>query len=211
MSLEQTINYQLNKYPFIKKAAKRCFQLGMYAISKKVKSEGNILKISPDDEGEYFFGYYDKSPWDASGRYMLCMKAKNTWSEPDPKEPAELLLIDTENQNQARRVATTQTWNVQQGCMAQWLGPDYNSRIIFNDLREDKYCSVIINLATMQERIMPMPVYTVSSDGKMALSLDFSRLHSLRPGYGYAALPEGTRGIALPETTAIWRMATTCA
>ena len=96
MSLEQKINYQLNKVPGVKKAVKRLYQRTMYAISPKIKSEGDIVRISPDDSAhEYFFGYYDKSPWDASDRYMLCMRAKDTWSDVNPKEKADIILIDT--------------------------------------------------------------------------------------------------------------------
>ena len=84
MSIEQLINYQLNKFPTVKKVVKRGYQLLMYAMSSKIKFEGSIIRVSPNDGSEYFFGYYDKSPWDASGRYMLCMKAENTWSEATP-------------------------------------------------------------------------------------------------------------------------------
>lgn len=85
----------------------------------------NILKVSPDDPShEYFFGYYDKSPWNATMRYMICMRAKDTWSKPDPLGTADILLIDTKDGNKVRHIATTHTWNVQQGCMAQWLGPE---------------------------------------------------------------------------------------
>ena len=207
MSLEQSINYQLNKYPRVKKYIKRGYQLTMYALSKKINSEGNIMRVSPDDSNsEYFFGYYDKSSWDTSGWYMLCMRAKDTWSEPDPIGEAEILLIDSEDGYSFRVIAKTQTWNVQQGCMAQWLGPDFSSHIIYNDLREDKYCSVILNVKTGEERLLPIPIYTVSADGKTALSLDFSRLHSLRLGYGYAELPEQTKGVALPDETCIRKM-----
>lgn len=207
MSLEQKINYQLNKYPAVKKVIKRAYQLGCYAVSKKVKCEGNIVRISPDDKShEYFFGYYDKSPWDATDRYMICMCAKDTWSVPDPLDTADIMLIDTEDNNSIRKLATTHTWNVQQGCMAQWLGPDFSSRILYNDMREGKYRSVVLDITTGEERVLPMPAYTVSADGKMALSLDFSRLHSLRLGYGYAALPESTKDVALPDTTAVWKM-----
>lgn len=207
MSLEQKINYQLNKYPAVKKVIKRAYQLGCYAVSKKVKCEGNIVRMSPDDKNhEYFFGYYDKSPWDATGRHMICMRAKDTWSVPDPLDTADIMLIDTEDKNSIRKVATTHTWNVQQGCMAQWLGPDFSSRILYNDLREGKYCSVVLDITTGEERVLPMPAYTVSADGKKVLSLDFSRLHSLRLGYGYAALQELTKEVALPDTTAVWKM-----
>ena len=206
MGLEQKINYQLNKYPVIKKYIKRGYQLAMYAISPKIKSEGEIVRVSPDEPGEYFFGYYDKSPWDATGQYMLCMRAKDTWSEPDPLGEAEVLLFDTKDGNSLRVIAKTHTWNVQQGCMAQWMGPDFSSRIMYNDLRDGKYCSVIKEVATGKEIVLPVPVYTLSNDGKTALSLDFARLHSLRLGYGYAELPEKTKGVALPDETCIWKM-----
>lgn len=206
MGLEQKINYQLNKYPGIKKCIKRAYQLIMYAISSKIKCEGNIECVSPKDGKEYFFGYYDKSPWDTTGRYMLCMRANDTWSEPDPNTSTDILLLDTENTDSVKVLASPITWNVQQGCMAQWIGPDFSSKIIYNDMRDGKYCSVILDVATNEERLLPLPVYTVSSDGKTALSLDFSRLHNLRPGYGYAVLPEKTKGVALPDETCICRM-----
>lgn len=206
MNLEHVVNYHLNKYPFIKKGVKKIYQLVMYAISPKIKSEGKFIRVSPDDGAEYFFGYYDKSPWNGDGRYMLCMRALDTWSDPDPVMTADILLIDTQKGNSVKKIATTQTWNVQQGCMAQWLGPDFNERIIYNDLRDGKYCSVILNIMTGEERVIDMPVYTVSQDGKTALSLDFSRLHNLRKGYGYAALPEKTENEAIPDSTAIWRI-----
>lgn len=206
MSLEQRVNYQLNKYPGIKKVIKRGYQLFMYAISPKIKSEGNIKRISPNDGNEYFFGYYDKSPWDATGRYMLCMRAKDTWSVPDPNTNMEILLLDTQNPRNYKVIASSLTWNVQQGCMAQWLGPGCNRQIIYNDLRNGKYCSVILDVFSGVERVLPMPVYTVSADGKTALSLDFSRLHNLRLGYGYSALPEETKDVALPDTPCIWKM-----
>lgn len=211
MKIEQRINYQLNKYPVIKKYIKRGYQMVMFAISPKIKTEGNIEHISPDTpNNDWFFGYYDKSPWDASSRYMLCMRAKDSWSEPDPKVEAEIVLFDLnvnlDDNDYSRVLAKTHTWNVQQGCMLQWLGPDFSSCILFNDMREGRYCSVIKNVMSGEERVLPMPVYTISADGKTALTLDFSRLHNLRPGYGYSALLEKTEGVALPDETCIWKI-----
>ena len=45
MSLEQKVNYRLNKYPAVKRVIKRAYQLMMYTISPKIKSEGNIIKL----------------------------------------------------------------------------------------------------------------------------------------------------------------------
>lgn len=209
MGIEQKINYHLNKYPGLKKIIKRAYQRTMYAISKKIKSEGNIFRVSPDDPAhEYFFGYYDKSPWDANDRYMLCLRANNTWLDVSPKEPADILLIDTQKAedepDRVKKIAQTRSWNVQQGCMLQWLGPDFQSKILYNDFRDGRYCTVILELASGKECIIDAPVYTVSQDGKFALTLDFSRLYNLRPGYGYYNAPEATKGIALPEAPCIW-------
>lgn len=211
MSLEQRINQQLNKYPSLKKGIKQVYQRTMYSFSKKIKCEGNIVRISPDDfDYEYFFGYYDKSPWDISDRYMLCMKAKDTWTDVSPKDVAEILLIDTQKEKndpgRVRKIAETRSWNVQQSCMLQWLGPDFSSRVLYNDYREGRYVSVILELDSNKEQIIPAAVYTVSADGKTALSLDFSRLYNLRPGYGYYNVPEKTKGDALPKATAVWKI-----
>lgn len=206
MGIENKINSYLNKSPKLKKIIKRTYQFGMYMISPKIKSEGNLEKISPEDDMEYFFGYYDKSPWDATDRYMLCLRAENTSSSVAPKEAAEIILFDTYNNNSYRILGKTHTWNVQQGCMLQWLGPDYNKEIIYNDYRDGKYCAVILDIHTMEERIIPMPVYSVSHNGEFALTLDFSRLHNLRPGYGYANLDEITKNDKCPNATCIWKI-----
>lgn len=204
MSIEQKINYQLNKYPIIKKVVKRCYQLAMYSISKKIKSEGNIIKVSPNDGMEYFFGYYDKTPWDVTGRYMLCMRARDTWSNPDPAEAAELVLIDSLANNGIKHLAYTHAWNVQQGCMAQWLGDE---NVIYNNFNGGGYfCSQMLNVKTGEKKELPIPVYSVSADGKWALSLDFTRLHRLRKGYGYSLIPEETANEKLPDKTCIWKM-----
>ena len=211
MNLEKKINYRLNRYPFLKKAVKRIYQRIMYMISKKENYEGNINKISPDDKNhEYFFGYYDKSPWDITDRYMLCTRAKNTWTDTTPRDEAEILLIDTwkakNDESRVTKLATTKTWNVQQSCMLQWIGPDFSSKIIFNDYRNEKYVSIILDINTGKEKIIPAPIYSVSPNGKEALTLDFSRLYELRPGYGYYNVPEKTKGILLPDSTAIWKI-----
>lgn len=211
MGFEQKINYQLNKVPGIKKVIKRVYQRTMYAISPKTKSEGNIIRISPDDSAhEYFFGYYDKSPWDSFDHFMLCMRAKDTWSDVSPKEKADIILIDTtlpeSDKARVRKIAETSSWNVQQSCMLQWLGPDFSSKILFNDYRDGKYVTVIKEIESGKERVISAPVYTVSADGKTALTLDFSRLYNLRPGYGYYNVPEKTKDVALPDTAAVWKI-----
>lgn len=207
MSLEQKINEKLQSFPRIKVIVKYCYQRANVLFSKKRKYEGPITRISPCDKNyDYFFGYYDKSPMDKNNRYVLCLKTKDASKDPAPKESAEILLIDTEDNNSVKVIAKTRTWNVQQGCMMQWLGPDFDRKIIYNDLRDNQLCSVILNVFTGEERVLSKPVYAVSSDGKFGLSLDFLRLHSFRPGYGYSNFEDKTRKLKIPNGNCIYQI-----
>ncbi|BCJ93403.1 hypothetical protein acsn021_09720 [Anaerocolumna cellulosilytica] len=193
------------QFPAIKYACKRIYQLGMFTISnEKIKAEGEIIRVSPEDGYEYFFGYYDKSPWDATNRYMIGLKVRQTYKQTAPKEIGEIVLLDSHNSYTPITIAKSHSWNVQQGCMAQWLGPDFKSRIIYNDCRNGRFCSVVFSVDTMkEERVYELPVYDVARSGEYALSLDFSRLHRMRPGYGYSNLTEDTKNIFCPDKPAI--------
>lgn len=212
MSLEQTANQFFNrKCPGIKRLIKRVYQRTNYTLGTKTDHEGDVIRVSPNDpDHEFYFGYYDKSPEDATGRYVLCLKAEDTWSDVAPTVPAEILLIDTRKSDndpgRVRVLAVTRTWNVQQGCMMQWLGPGYDKQIIYNDFRDGRFCSVVLDVSSGEERVLSMPVYSASQDGSFALTLDFSRLHRLRPGYGYSNIPETTANQRIPEATAIWKL-----
>ena len=45
-----------------------------------------------------------------------------------------------------------------------------------------------------------------SNDGTQAVTLDFARLHRLRPGYGYASYAERFADDPAPEKLGIWHM-----
>ena len=196
------------QFPFIKYSAKRIYHWISYVLSsEKFKSEGEVIRVTPDDGFEYFYGYYDKSPWDATERYMIAIKVKQAYKTVAPKETGTVVLVDTKHGNTIQEIGTTHSWNVQQGCMAQWLGPDFKSRLIYNDYRNGQYCSVIYNVEVMkEERVLSLPVYDVARDGSFALSLDFNRLHRMRPGYGYSNESDRTQGILCPDECCIWKI-----
>lgn len=208
VELEQAGKRMFEQFPVIKRSAKRVYQLASVATSnEKFKSEGDIEKVSPEDGYEYFYGYYDKSPWDASDRYMICIQVKQAYKSVAPKEPGVVGVIDTADGNKFIKIGVTHSWNVQQSCMAQWMGPDYSSRILYNDFRSGHYCAVIYNfVAKKEEKILPMAAYDVARDGSFFLSLDYSRLHRMRPGYGYSNLPEETKGEFCPDKGCIWKV-----
>lgn len=208
VTIESWGKHTFEQFPFIKHSAKRVYQLVSYALSKEKKRvEGNVQRVTPKDGFEYYYGYYDKSPWDATGRYMIALRVKQTYKSVAPKERGSVVLIDTQSNNEVIKVGKTDSWNVQQGCMAQWLGPDFQTKLIYNDFRNGYYCSIVFNVKDMkEEKVLPLPVYDVARDGSFALSLDFNRLHRMRPGYGYSNLPDKTKGILCPNEPCIWKM-----
>ena len=67
--IENRAKRLLEPFPGVKRAGKRVYQYTGYALSRnKIKSEGELVRLTPDDGMEYFFGYYDKCPWDADWR-----------------------------------------------------------------------------------------------------------------------------------------------
>lgn len=205
MGIEDKINEILQKYPLPKKIIKRIYQFTMYSFSSKIKSEGDIRRLTPNDEYEYFFGYYDKTPWDADEEKLLCLRVLETTSSPAPKNTADIILIDYKT-GEIEKIAETNTWNVQQGAMLQWLGPDYKEKIIYNDFRENQFISIIQDITTGNQKILNEPVYSVASDGTFGLTLDFARLHRLRPGYGYGNKTDKTSGENIPNRVAIHKI-----
>lgn len=162
-------------------------------------AENITLPVTRLTEGpaHSFFGYYDKSCWDASGRWILAGRSPFMHRPPQSDDLLQIGLIDTEDNNRWTPLAQTRAWNWQQGCMAQWLGN--SEEIIFNDRDGDRFIARIINIQSRAERRLPHPVYAVSHSGKKAVSLSFARLHHQRPGYGYAGVTDPFEQIAQPE------------
>lgn len=205
--IENKAKWFLENNPKLKKQLKKFYQGTCVFVNRSWKvNEGKITRLTPDDAYEYVGGYYDKSPWDISDRYVIVLRTENANADVAPAEVGMICLIDTLT-GEIHEIGVTHSWNIQQGCMAQWLGPTFDSRIIYNDFRNGKYCSVIYNWKEKkEEKILPIPVYDVSRDGTVALSLDFNRLHRLRPGYGYSNLEDDYKEVQCPDLCCIWKM-----
>lgn len=163
-----------------------------------------VRKVT-EDTMHHFFGYFDKYPWDKSGRYLLAHETDFTARQPEPGEKAGICQIDLHDNCKLTRVAETSAWCWQQGCMLQWIN-DAESEIIYNDREGDCFVSRIIDLKNGNIRTLCRPVYALSPDGRWALSLNFSRLDRERPGYGYPGLADPTAKINHPDFDGLWLM-----
>lgn len=153
----------------------------------------------------HWFGYYDKLAFDPTGRYLLAMEVSFEGRMPAPDDHVKLGMLDLAERNRWIDLATTSAWCWQQGCMLQWL-PGRENQIIWNDREEDAYVSRILDVGTGGVRTIPHPIYSVSPDGTTAVTADFRRIDEMRPGYGYAGLPDPRTHQSVPEDSGIWRV-----
>jgi hypothetical protein len=155
----------------------------------------------------HFFGYYDKCPWDSTGRYLLGLETEFMHRPPGPGDTATIGIVDLKNNNSWEPLEQTRAWNFQQGCMLQWLGTDPDDpKIIYNDLQDGHLVAVVLHIRSGKKLVHPRPIYAISNNGKFALSLNFPRLHHLRPGYGYVGVRDNSFGKLIPEDDGIYWM-----
>jgi hypothetical protein len=154
----------------------------------------------------HFFGYYDKQQWDATGRYILGLEVEFIDRPPEPEDVAVVGMVDTAEGNRFIPLDETTAWNWQQGCMLQWLGSAAERLIIYNAREGDRYVSRIRDVRSSEALTLPRPIYAVSRDGTQAVSLNFSRLGYLRPGYGYVGVPDPWEGDPHPAEDGIYWM-----
>jgi hypothetical protein len=166
----------------------------------------------------HWFGYYDKTPWDSTGRYLLAMEADFCDRQPRPEDIIRLGMVDLKSgyewrgfsvrnpDNEWRGFDTTRTWCWQQGCMLQWLGSAPDREVVYNVHDNGEAVAVVRDVHTSKFRLLPRPIYAISADGKQAVTLDFARLHRLRPGYGYAFCKEQFADNPAPEKLGVWWM-----
>ncbi len=139
----------------------------------------------------HFIGYYGSQPqpWDARGKYLLCLEVPFQNRPPQAEDSATVGIIDL-SRLEFIPLARTYAWNFQQGAMVHWLPPESDSEIIFNVRQGKEFFSVILDIHSGNKRILPRPISALSHNGKYALSLNFARLHVTRPGYGYAGVED---------------------
>ena len=164
-----------------------------------------------DDSRQVFFGYYDLTPIKYDDSILLAVRAsinnkpvqKNAFLDIGyyklQNKESEFILIDK-----------TTTWCWQQGCRLQWYPVNEKGRnnlVIYNRLVNNQYGSCIRNIKNRKILdTFKRPVYTLSPDGQLGLSLNFARLGRLRPGYGYVSIRDNTEGQNTPNNDGIWRI-----
>jgi len=153
----------------------------------------------------HWFGYYDKLQFDPACRYALGMEVNFEHRSPKPNDVINIGMVDLMDNDRWIQLGETRAWGWQQGCMLQWR-PGSKNEIIWNDRQLDRFVSHILNVKNRKKRTLPHPFYTISPDGRIAVAPDFRRIQDMRPGYGYAGLPDPHADDTAPKDSGIFRL-----
>lgn len=153
-----------------------------------------------------FFGYYDINPFNSAENRLLGCTVMPGLKTPEAGSIMEIGYFNL-NESSPRfiKVGETESWNWQQGCRLRWYPSELNNLISFNILVEDHYGAIIQNMqnGSVVHKI-DYPIYDLDPLGKFGISLNFSRLHRLRPGYGYNCLPDNSIDDNCPDNDGVW-------
>lgn len=139
----------------------------------------------------HFFGYYDKTVWSKTGRYVLANQVDRMTGDLTPDMAIEVGYFDTADSDRYHVCGTTSAWNWQMGCQLQWLDGRDGNELIYNTRSESSgglypgFGAAIYNLESGTTRYLDSPIYVVTPDSRLAFTVDYSRLYVTHQTIGY--------------------------
>lgn len=162
----------------------------------------NTLYTKFEQSGKHvFFGYYDIQQLDDREEKLLVHVVPSRAVA--CKDCAEIGYYDVSSRKYFP-LAKTIAWCWQQGARLRWY-PLNNDRILYNDVEQGEYVTRVFDL--VQNRVVSTictALYDIDATASFGLSINFSRLQRLRPGYGYSTLPDKTHDQSAPEDDGIF-------
>ena len=176
------------------------------ALLKAQKSEIFVpYKKLTQGPYKHWFAYYDKLEVDPTGRYVLAMRTSFEGRRPRIGDKIETGMIDLKDNCKWIKLGESDAWGWQQGCQLQFI-PNTKSKVIWNDREKDKFVARIKDIETGELRTIDSTVYALSPDGKWAVTVDYSRVNDMRPGYGYAGFKDKYESEKFPAESGIFKV-----
>ena len=130
-------------------------------------------------------------PSNDDGLLIFHVSQLSTKILPNPQKPIQVVLYSSDLKNKLW-TSTSYSYNWQQGTRLQWLNNEY---FIYNDFCDvtKKYISKVISTDTLTiSNICNFPVQSLFND-QFFLSINYQRLLTLNPDYGYRNKPKLTK------------------
>jgi len=194
-----------------------CCALVTICQQSSADSQGYTVRQITFGPKHHFFGYIGhvgNIPWNASGRYILALRVGFQDRLPDANDPAEIVLLDTQDNYSAKKVDQTLAWNPQQGTMFYWNPQAPETQFFFNDRDPEtgKLFTVLFDITSgkrvREYRFSDTPVANsgVAQKGGYFLAINYGRMARLRPVTGYVGAWDWTLGVNAPKDDGIFKI-----
>ncbi len=165
---------------------------------------GEPYAITRGPEDHLLANYFGINAWSPDGRYVCVLGTTINGRLPEQEDTATVALVDLADNFRYIPISRTTCWNFQEAAMFHWL-PWEDGLCAFNDCRDGKFVTVLLNWKTGEERIVQRPVSAVDPTGEWAVSINYARLRLCRPDYGYAGQGQDPlAGEMWPEQDGLW-------
>jgi hypothetical protein len=168
----------------------------------------------------HFFGYIghvQNIPWNKSGRYIAALRTAVRDHLPDGSEPAEIVLLDAQNDFAARVADRSRAWNPQQGTMLYWNPAAQETQFFFNDRdpATNKVFCVLFDISrgaggerVREYRFEDAPIGNggVAQRGGTFLAINYGRMGRLRRVTGYVGAFDWTGDALHPSDDGVFRV-----
>jgi len=136
-------------------------------------------------EGRIIHRFFDTSPLSPGGRFLGLTRFPFEDRSPKPGDTADVVVVDLWN-GQEFTVHTTSAWGSQLGAQVQWGRCD--DYLFCNDMTADwKPFGVRYGLESQEVRFLDGAIYSVNSEGTLAVSPCLLRTGRTQLGYGVMA------------------------
>lgn len=207
-NFERTIARTLERFPRLRTGVKELYKRLIYMVYHEkgfhyeLHPKAELMTPEswaglPQSQGEWFFGYYDKTPWSADMNKAVFHRREG--------HAVAVMVIDRISPWQYS-IGRTEAWNWQQGAMAQWVLRGKNNLIIFNELADGVLGCRMLGIDGEVNRFIPWPVQSLHPGGQEALALNYKRLQRLRPDYGYRTQAKNFSPNQPLDQDGIWRI-----
>ncbi len=186
----------------------RAEEAGMEGVKNAVVP---VRKLT-DGPRHHWFGYYDKLQFSPDDSRVLSNEILFEGRSPTVEDFIKVGYVDRTADAGFVEIGQSLSFGWQQGCMLQYrpdaAGAGHGDDVVWNDRDGDRFVCRIKNLAAPDAptRLVGEPVYTLAPDGKTGINADFRRINDLRPGYGYAGLPDPHADELVPDESGVRRV-----
>lgn len=146
----------------------------------------SLVFQTPSCHDNYFYGYYTQSPLSADGQYLICHRTQFDSRTLKKNDKAEIGFFDIRS-GSWKAISSTCSFNWQQGSMLQWLGPDFKSRVVFNNQDGNHFIAQVADIESCSVKTIGPAIYAVHPSGDTALGVMFER-HYFTRAYHYEGI-----------------------